>query len=84
MCNRRRIGWRAEDDFADFPEFVFSIGAICFDDVFNFVSVFGGFAGGVEVELAFALGEEFAFEHEALLFDVEEVQAMGDAGKGID
>jgi hypothetical protein len=37
----------------------------------NFGCVFGGFAGGVEVELAFFLGEEFAFENKALLFEAD-------------
>jgi hypothetical protein len=42
--------------------------------------------GGVEVELLFFLGEEFAFEGEALceplLFEADQVNAMGDAREG--
>ena len=41
--------------------------------------MFGGFAGGVEVELALFLSEEFAFESEALLFEADEVEAMGNS-----
>src|SRR6478752_5274155 len=78
-----RWGW-TEDDFADLPEFVFGIGAFCFDDVLDFVGVFGGFAGGVEVELAFFLGEEFVFESEALFFELDDLEAMSDARQGID
>ena len=41
-------------------------------------------AGSVEVELTFFLGEEFAVEGEALLFEFDDFEAMGDARKGID
>jgi hypothetical protein len=78
------VGFGAEDDFADFPNFVFEIEVSAFEGVFDFEGVFSGFAGGVEVELAFFLGEEFAFESEALLFEAENFESMSDAGKGID
>jgi hypothetical protein len=48
------------------------------------VSVFGGGASGVEVELALFFGEEFAFESEALLLEADEVEAMGDAREDVD
>ena len=60
----RAIGRRAKNDVVDHPDFFFVIGAFGFDDFVDFGGVFGGFAGGVEVELALFFGEEFAFEGE--------------------
>ena len=73
-CGGRIVGWgwrRAEDDVVDHPDFLFVVGSFGFDDFVNFGGVFGGFAGGVEVELAFFLGEEFTLEGEALLFEAD-------------
>lgn len=82
---------RAEDDVVDHPDFFFVVGAFGFDDFVDFSGVFGGFAGGVEVELAFAFGEACVFEGQALLVDgnapffkVNAVDAIGDAREEID
>ena len=60
---------RAKDNVADHPGFVFGIRTWSFDDFVNGSGVFGGDARGVEVELALFLGEGFAFEGDAFLFD---------------
>jgi len=57
---------RTKDDIIDHPDFFFVIGAFCFNDFVDFGGVLGGFTGGVEIELAFFLGEKFALESEAV------------------
>ena len=79
---------RAEDDLADLPNFVFEINVFAGKGVFDFQGVFGGFAGGVEVELAYFLSERCTFEVQALLFDGhsllmedEAIETLGDPGE---
>ena len=52
----------AENDVVDHPDFLFVVGAFGFDDFVNFSGVMSSDTGGVKVELALFLGEEFAFE----------------------